>query len=492
MWLRVLGAMLLALFVVAHDSTAVSVVLNSIADDLKADSSFIWIVSAYLLTFTTFTPIAGSLSDRLGRKIFMLLGLTVFLVGSILCGISQTMVELIVYRAVQGIGAGIIQVISYALLADIFPPAQVPRWQGLFGGVFGLSMLLGPTIGGWFTEHWNWRWIFFINVPIPILSILIIIVFLKLPHKEKQATARMDWFGLFLITGMSVCLLLGFHFVEQTMAWNADKVVYMFGAAALLFVLFLIAEWKAIQPIIPLSLFKNRIVTMDSLISLGVGAVIIALPIYLPMIFIGILGESVTTSGTLVTPITLMIVVGATISGRLLDARGKYQLLTILASIITGGGSLLFMLIDRNVTLLPLLIYGGMMGIGIGMFLPILRVAVQNALPASQVGVGIGTVTYLQSLGSTIGSALLGTIMQDAFSKKASDLQILQPENQTLLLNEANKAGIDTSLLQSAIDATRGALLYAIHHVFLTAGLISILLLICAAFLKDKALREEF
>lgn len=428
--ISVLAALMLTLLLEALDQTIVGTALPRIVADLKGFDRLTWVVTAYLLASTTVIPIVGKLSDQFGRKWFFLSGIGIFLLGSALAGAAQTMDQLIAFRAVQGLGAGVGIALVFTVVGDIFPPAERARWQGIFSGVYGFSSVVGPTIGGWLADHGplvgnlvtdasRWRWIFYVNLPLGTVALLGLLIFLPSTISARSSRAagwaavgRIDVAGALLACGATICLLLGLTWGgDQTHGWASLQVISLLVTAGILYLAFLIAESFAHEPILPLELFRNRVFAADSLLALTAGMVLVPLVIYLPLYLQGVLGQSATNSGEVITPLTVSVVAGSALAGIGIARLGRYQWSAIGGAILLTIGVFLMTQMTASTSLLAAGLTMVIAGVGLGMFFPVLTLAVQNALTRTRMGVGTGAVTYLRQLGQTLGLAIVGSVV---------------------------------------------------------------------------------
>jgi MFS family permease len=432
--ISVLVALMLTLLLEALDQTVVGTALPKIIGDLDGFSLYTWVATAYLLASATVVPIVGKLSDQFGRKGFFLVGVVVFLLGSALSGASQTIQQLIAFRALQGLGAGIGISLVFTVVGDIFPPAERPRWQGIFGAVYGLASVFGPTLGGFLSDHGpvvgsfitdqsRWRWVFYVNIPIGLIAFMALVIYLPAnisirtsTHRGWAAIRRIDFPGATLASAATICLLLGLTWGGQTYPWGSVQVLGVLTGAGLLFLAFLVVERFASEPVLPLSLFRNQVFASAALLSLGVGAVILSLAYYLPLFLQGVLGESATNSGELITPMTVSIVIASVLSGLLIARTGRYQWLAISGAVLLVIGSFLLSRMDATTVLLQATIYMALAGLGLGVFFSLLTLAVQNAIPRTQLGVGTAATSYMQQAGGTLGVAVVGTVVNNTIA----------------------------------------------------------------------------
>jgi EmrB/QacA subfamily drug resistance transporter len=440
--ISVLTALMLTLLLEALDQTVVGTALPKIIGDLNGFSLYTWVATAYLLASATVVPIVGKLSDQFGRKGFFLVGVVIFLLGSALSGAAQTIQQLIAFRALQGLGAGVGISLVFTVVGDIFPPAQRARWQGIFGAVYGLASVFGPTLGGFLTDHGpivgtfitgisRWRWVFYVNIPIGVLALVALIVYLPANISVRTSTLRgwpairrIDFAGAILASAATISLLLGLTWGGQTYPWGSAQVIGALVGAAVLFALFILVERFAVEPVLPLSLFKNQVFASAALLSLGVGAVILSLAYYLPLFLQGVLGESATNSGELITPMTVSIVVGSVLSGLMIARTGRYQWLAVSGALIMGTGIFLLSRMDAHTVLGQATVFMIFAGLGLGVFFSLLTLAVQNAVPRTQLGVGTAATRYMQQAGGTLGVAVVGTVVNNTI---ASDITTRLP-----------------------------------------------------------------
>ncbi len=434
----VLGALMLTLLLEALDQTVVGTALPRIIGSLQGFDRYTWAVTAYTLASVIMIPTVGKLSDQFGRKWFLIAGTTIFLVGSALAGASQTMNELIAFRALQGLGAGIGIALVFTVVGDIFSPAERAKWQGIFGVVYGVSNLVGPTLGGWLTDHGpllgslvtdstRWRWVFYVNLPLGILALAALLVYLphnisirNSRHTGWAAVRRIDFMGAILAAVATICLLLGLTWGgNQTYDWGSAQVIGVLVASGVLYVVFFIVERFADEPVLPLALFRNRVFAAASALSLLQLMVLVGLIIYLPLFLQGVLGESATYAGAVITPLTLSSVIGATAAGALVATFKRYQLVTIIGGIIATVGVFLLAQMTISTNLLQAVIFMVIAGIGLGVFFSVLTLAAQNSLPRTSLGVGTGAVRFLGQLGSVLGVAIVGSVVN---STLASDI----------------------------------------------------------------------
>ncbi|HET8840215.1 MAG TPA: MDR family MFS transporter [Ktedonobacteraceae bacterium] len=461
--ISVLAALMLTLLLEALDQTSVGTALPRIVGELQGFDRYSWVVTAYLLASTTMIPIISKLSDQFGRKWFLVSGTVIFLLGSVLSGLSQTMDQLIIFRAIQGLGAGMGIALVFTVVGDLFPPAERARWQGVFSGVYGFSSVVGPTLGGWLTDHGplvgnlvtdatRWRWVFYINLPVGIIALVALLIYmptnlsLRSAYRGLAALRRVDFLGALMASAATICLLLGLTWgSDATYSWNSPQIIGILAAAGVLYILFMVVERFAREPLLPLDLFRNQVFAADTSVALFMGMILLPLVIYLPLFLQGVLGQSATNSGAVITPLTVSLVIGAAVSGQLIGRIGRYHILTLIGISLLGVGVFLMTRMTATTSSWEAGGYMIIAGLGMGMFFPVQTLAVQNAIPRNRMGVGTGVVTYLRALGQTLGVAVVGTVVNNTV---ASDLPNRVPASTMQQLTPAGwKAATNTQIL---------------------------------------------
>ena len=442
--LEILGAVLLALFLGALDQTVVSTAMPQILTDLNGSALYTWVVTIYLLTSTITVPFYGKLSDLFGRKPLLMFGISVFLIGSALSGLSQTMEQLIIFRGLQGIGAGALFPISLAVIGDLFSPAERGRYQGLFGAVFGLSFILGPAIGGLLTDYASWHWVFFVNIPIGIISL--IVIWRLLPTvRRTDASRNLDWIGggvfavaiSFLLVGLTNKSGLSSAGIPNE--WTDFTVGGFILIALVLSAIFLFIESRAKEPIVPLSLWRDRTyassIISTFLISFGFFGAII----FLPRWFQVVRGESATLSGYLLFPLLIGLIGSSIISGILVSRTGRYKIIVLTGIAIMAVGLVLMRQLTATTEYPQMFLWMFVTGVGIGPTLSVFTIIVQNAVPFSMLGVATSNLTFFRQIGGTVGLAIAGTVFGNSLLNRlpteivAALPPAIQPQAQQLL-----------------------------------------------------------
>jgi EmrB/QacA subfamily drug resistance transporter len=414
--LEILGAVLLALFLGALDQTIVGVALPRIVTDLGGNEMYAWVVTIYLLTSTITVPFYGKLSDLYGRKPLLLIGVTIFLIGSALSGLAQDMTQLIVFRGIQGIGAGSLFPISLAVIGDLFTPQERGKYQGLFGAVFGLSSLLGPALGGFLTDNFGWHWIFYVNLPIGIVSLAVIARLLP-TVKRADASRDLDYAGAAVFTVAISALLIGLSnkgFTDPATGrlheWTDPIVGGLILAGLALSAVFLVIESRAKEPIVPLDLWRNRTyaasIISTVLISFGFFGAII----FLPRWFQFVAGSSATESGYQTLPLLGGLILSSIVGGMLVSRTGRYKLVILGGLALMTLGIFLMTFLHADTPLPIVWLWMFVAGLGIGPTLSVYTIVVQNAVPFRQLGVATSNLTFFRQIGGSVGLAITGTV----------------------------------------------------------------------------------
>ncbi len=452
-----LGAVLLSMFFASLDQTVVSTALPVIVGDLKGLSIYAWVFTAYMMASAITVPIYGKLSDIYGRKPFYIFGLVVFMAGSAVSGQAHTMLELILARGIQGIGAGALMSMPRATIGDIFNPRERGRWMGVIAATFGVASIIGPTIGGWITDHMGWRWVFYVNLP--VAAVALVAVLATLPRVRVDHRVKLDWQGSVLMALGLVPLLLALTWAGGQYAWGSPLILGMFAVAAVFLGLFVWNERRAPEPVLDPQLFAKPIFTTTVVIALLVTMGMFGTLMFLPLYVQGVLGLSAQSSGEVLTPMMLSFIVGSVGSGWLMTRTGRYKLLAVVGALFMVGGMVLFNLMGVNTTWPTVVRNMIVMGIGIGTLLPLLNVAVQNAFPYKIMGVVNATQQFVRSLGGVIIAPILGTLLARGFSGSFHQalpgplrtmLSALPPQQQAAL---DNPQGLITAQAQEAIRA---------------------------------------
>ncbi|MFG3505871.1 DHA2 family efflux MFS transporter permease subunit [Streptomyces sp. NPDC047821] len=414
-----IGALLLGMLLAALDQTIVSTALPTIVSELGGMEHLSWVVTAYMLASTAGTPLWGKLGDQYGRKKLFQTAIVIFLIGSALCGIAQNMPQLIAFRAVQGLGGGGLMVLSMAIVGDLVPPRERGKYQGLFGAVFGATSILGPLLGGLFTQHLSWRWVFYINLPIGVVALFVIAAVLHIPVRAARHT--IDYLGTFLIASVATCLVLVASLGGTTWAWGSAPIIGLAVLGAVLLVWFLRVERRAAEPVLPLKLFRIRTFTLVSVISFVVGFAMFGAMTYLPTFLQVVRGVTPTMSGVHMLPMVLGMLLTSTGSGQIVSRTGRWKIFPVLGTAVTALGLVLLHRMTETSSDTELSLYFFVFGAGLGLVMQVLVLVVQNAVPYEDLGVATSGATFFRSIGASFGVAIFGTVFTNRLTGKLAD-----------------------------------------------------------------------
>ncbi len=445
--MEILFAVLLVIFLSALDQTIVGVALPRIVGQLGGTNElYTWVITSYLLTATITGVFYGKLSDIFGRRLMLLFGVTVFLIGSALSGLSWSMESLIIFRGIQGVGAGAIFPVSLAVIGDLFTPRERGRYQGLFGAVFGVASILGPLLGGWLTDNLSWHWIFFVNLPIGAVALYIVYRYLPSVHGEP-ATRKLDYAGAFVFAVGVVFLLLGLT-NKQSADWATFEVGGFLLIAALVTPVFLFIESRAAEPIVPLDLFKIRNYAVTILATFLASIGFFGLVIFLPRWFQFVRGVSPTQSGLEILPLLVGVILSSIVAGILVSKSGRYKWIVSASLALMTVGILLFTFLNATTDLTMLWLWMLLAGLGVGPTLSVFTIVIQSSVPFSRLGVATGNLTFFRQIGGSVGLAVVGTLFAESFSSR------LQPS----LIDagvSAEQAGMVSQFASSGNDLTQ-------------------------------------
>ncbi len=413
---EILIAVMLAVFLAALDQTIVGTALPRIVDDLKGNEFYTWVVTSYLLTATVSGPIYGKLSDLFGRRPMVMFGVSLFLIGSALSGISQEMWQLVAARGLQGLGAGAIFPIALAVVGDLFTPVERGKYQGLFGAVFGISALIGPALGGFLTDNFSWHWVFFVNLPIGAVALVIIWRLLP-PIKHPERARSIDYLGSVVFAAALVPILIGLT-NKRTLEWNDPWVGGLILVGMAFSALFVWVESRASEPILPLSLFRNRSISVSLIAVFLASFGFFGAIIFIPLWFQTVLGSSATESGYQILPLLAGLIISSVVSGQVISRTGRYRWLIVVAMALVAVGLALMTQLRGDTSLSEMWVWMVVAGMGIGPSLAAFTIVVQNAAPFAQLGAATGALTFFRQVGGTVGLAIGGTLFATALTSE--------------------------------------------------------------------------
>lgn len=484
--LPIFAGLMVAMLLGSLDQTIFSTALPTIVGELGGVDHMLWVTTAYLVASTIMMPIYGKLGDLIGRKGIFLGALTVFLVGSVFGGLAQDMTWLIIARAVQGLGGGGLMILSQTIIADVAPVRERSKYMGFMGAVFGLSAVIGPLLGGWFTESAHWRWAFWINVPLGVLAIALAAIFLKLPKHDSRI--RFDLAGVLTMAVAVTAIILVASWGGTEYDWTSPTILTLIVVAAVFSALFVLAEYRAAEPIIPLALFRSRNFVLATIAGLFIGVAMFGAIAYLPTYLQMVTGVNATVSGLMLIPMIAGLMAGAVTTGQLVAATGRYKWMPIASMLVLAVGFWLLSTLSPDTALWVLLAYLFILGLGVGLGMQILVLVVQNAFPDAQVGTATASNNFFREIGASLGGAIVGAL----FTANLSDLLAarLPAGGQAGDLNSLTPAAVRAlpdQLRESIIGAYNDALtpVFASLIPMVLAGLIVVL------FIKEVPLRAS-
>jgi EmrB/QacA subfamily drug resistance transporter len=431
----IFSGLMLALLIASLDQTVVATALPTIVGDLGGLSQLSWVVTGYLLTSTVSTPLWGKLGDLYGRKRLFQASIVLFLLGSALCGLSQNMAELILFRALQGLGGGGIFVLSQAIIADVVPPRQLGRYQGVFGAVFGVSSVAGPLLGGFFVETLSWRWIFYINLPIGAAALLVLA--LALPATGQPGQHTIDYLGTVLLTVAGSLLILLTSLGGSIAPWGSAPIILLAIVAGVFTLGFVLVEQRAVEPVLPLPLFRNAVFSLSSAIGFVVVFVLYGATTYLPLFLQVVNGASPASSGLRLLPLILGLLLTSITSGQLISRWGRYKAFPIAGTAVMTLGVFLLSRLSEHTSVLVESLSMAVLGLGVGLVTQVLVMAVQNAVDYRNLGAATSGVIFFRSIGGAFGTAIFGTIFSNQLAAHLASLAASLPPGVNLSATES-------------------------------------------------------
>ncbi|MDP5276547.1 MDR family MFS transporter [Chengkuizengella axinellae] len=501
-------AIMSAMFFAAVNMTIVGTSLPKIVSKIGGMEFFDWVFTIYMLTSTITAMLVGKLSDIYGRKIFVLIGIGIFMVGAFLSGTSSTIFHLIIYRGIQGLGGGMIMSTAFTTIGDLFNPRERGKWQGMLGAVFGLSSLFGPTLGGYIVDNFDWRWVFWVSLPIGVFAFALI---LRLyPSHKVTEKEPIDYLGSITLTTSIISLLLGFTWAGDKYDWVSFEIIGLFSTTIISLIAFIFIELKAKSPVLPLFLFKNSVFTVSNIGGLLMGMGMFGTIMYVPFYVQGVQGESATVSGLIEMVMTITMVISSIIVGNLITKTGKYKIFSLLGFIVMVVGLVLNSRLSVDTSLTILIIQLMVIGIGLGMNMPVFNITVQNAVSHKYLGVATSAMQTFRQIGGTIGVAFLGSIMGNKMAEELSKSQngdipampagvaenMENLQDPQVLLDSEKLESIQSELpaeisplFDQFIQMLKEALNISITTVFLVSAGITFAAFVTTLFLKEIPLR---
>ncbi|MFF2557685.1 MDR family MFS transporter [Nocardia sp. NPDC058058] len=481
----IFGTVVLGMLMAALDSTIVATALPTIVADLGGSGHMAWVVTAYLVAEAIATALAGKFGDLFGRKLIFQLSGAIFILGSIVAGMAHGMDLLIIARAVQGLGAGGLMVTSMALIADVIPLRERGQYQGALGAVFGVTTVVGPTLGGLFTDHLSWRWCFYVNVPIAIIMILV--AARTIPVVRNAVKPIVDYLGIALIAIGVTCLILGLEWGGQEYAWGSAMIIGLFAAAVLALAAFVAVELRAEEPMLPMRLFRSNVFTVCSILSFIVGFAMLGAMTYLPAFLQYVKGVSATASGVQTLPLVVGLFGTSILSGTIVGRTGRYKFFPIAGTAVMALGLFLMSTMDSGTSFWLQSLYMLILGLGIGLAMQVLTIAVQNSVPYSDLGTATSGVTFFRTIGSAFGTTVFGTLYSNQLGPHLTSALMEAKVPPEVAQNPQALRALPPEQAMPIIDAYATS----IDYVFRWVVPVAVLGFLIAWFLKEVPLRDS-
>lgn len=416
---RVLGifsGLMLGMLLAALDQTIVATALPTITRELGGLEVLSWVVTAYLLAATVSTPLYGKLGDLFGRKLLFQISIGIFLVGSVLCGLSQTMLQLVAFRALQGLGAGGLMVLAQAIMAEVVPPRERGRYAGWFGALFGVASVAGPLLGGFLTDNLSWRWVFYVNIPVGLVAMVVTAI--KVPTSVRHGSPKVDYLGAVLLGAAVSCVVLVTTLGGTTIPWGSAQAIGLAVASVVLLAVLVVVEGRVAEPIVPVHLFRSRTFDVASAVSFILGVAMFGALSYLPLFQQVVNRASATDSGLLLLPLMLGLLGASVLSGQIITRTGRYRVFPVAGTALTAVALFLLSTMDAHTASSTVTAYMALLGVGIGLTMQTLVLAVQNAVKPTELGVATSSVTFFRSMGGSIGVAVFGALFNNQLAHR--------------------------------------------------------------------------
>ncbi|MFF3103231.1 MDR family MFS transporter [Viridibacillus arvi] len=515
--ITIMIAILTSLFFAAINQTIIGIAMPRIISKLGGMDYYSWAITIYLLTSTVSSILVGKLSDIYGRRPFLLLGISVFMIGAILSGFATNIFQLISFRAIQGAGAGIIMSTVFTAVGDLYEPRERAKWSGVMSAVFGISSVAGPLLGGYIVDHLDWHWVFWIFLPLGVIAFILILI--NFPKGTKRTGESVDYWGSFFLTSTIVPLLLAVSLAgdgPNKYAWGSWQIIGLFTITIVALIFFIWIQTRVKSPVLPLGLFKNSIFTVSNLVTFFLNAGMMGAIIYVPFFVQGVKGISPTIAGYVAMPMSIAMLLASALSGNLMTKTGKYKKRGILGLIVMTIGIMLLYFMTPETPIYVLIAYLLILGFGLGLAMPVFTITVQNAVAPQQIGVATATSQLFRNLGGTIGIAVMGSILSTSIANKMTELSGIKGQStipvstdpalaeelalfnnpQNLLDQPKIEATLESLSPESQViftkilDTVQEALSYAITTTFLVGAIMAAVAVIIALFLKEIPLRS--
>jgi len=505
--------LMLAVLIATLDSTIVATALPRIVADLQGFEHYSGVVTAYLVASTACLPIAGKLSDLYGRKFFLVGSVVWFVAASALCGMSHTMFQLVMFRALQGIGAGVLQTMAFSTIADLYPPAERGRVIGWLVSAYALGSVVGPYLGGVITDGPGWRWVFYVNLPVGIIALLFLIFYFPHIRPERQAKSNIDYIGSITLIAWVVPALLALSWGGRDYAWGSGTILGLAAVGSVCAAIFFVVEMKASEPVLPLKLFRNPIVSNSLVVASLTSAGMYGATLFIPLFVQSVIGRSATESGSIITPMTLAIVVTAILSGQWISHTGRYRPMAIGGVALATVGTYLLVRLNPSASYRTVVFDSVIVGLGLGISFPVFNLVIQNAVEVRLIGTATSLAQFMRSMGSALGVAVFGSILSNQFAPAFH--QAIPPEiaariPASVLARFENpqvfmtaEAGERADAAFSALGpqghaawlalqtAARTGLAVALQRLFLTATIVMLVATFVVLFLREIPLRKS-